>query len=143
VNVDFGGLRGWENTFHNTIPVGGAGPWFTFGRAYWWMNTANPVLVPAAVPANGQAPSVDASQEAQSQELARDVLAQDPTLRFDQMDPDGTALAAANKQATHQTDTDTLGEHHVNFTFNFEPSLRLKIYQFDPLHHDEAVFSVH
>lgn len=30
VAVDFGGLRGWENTFQNTIPVGGAGPWFTF-----------------------------------------------------------------------------------------------------------------
>ncbi|MCA9469473.1 MAG: hypothetical protein KC643_29080, partial [Nitrospira sp.] len=48
VAVDFGGLRGWENTFQNTIPVGGAGPWFTFGRAYWEMNTPIPILVPPA-----------------------------------------------------------------------------------------------
>jgi hypothetical protein len=35
------------------------------------------------------------------------------------------------------------GMHKVQIVFNFEPSRRLRFYQFDPLHHDEAVFSVH
>lgn len=43
VNIDFGGLRGWENTFQSTIPIAGAGPWFTFGRHYWWVNAGLPV----------------------------------------------------------------------------------------------------
>lgn len=33
--------------------------------------------------------------------------------------------------------------HKVDITYNFEPSRRLKIYQFDPLHHDVAVYSLH
>ena len=49
IAVDFGGLRGWENTFHSTIPINGAGPWFTFGRAWWEMNTPVPSVVPAAI----------------------------------------------------------------------------------------------
>lgn len=35
------------------------------------------------------------------------------------------------------------GLHKVNIEYNFEPSRRLKIYQFDPLHHDIAVYSLH
>jgi len=35
------------------------------------------------------------------------------------------------------------GLHKVQIVFNFEPSRRLRFYQFDPLHHDVAVFSVH
>jgi hypothetical protein len=31
----------------------------------------------------------------------------------------------------------------VNLTYNFEPSRRLRFYQFDPVHHDVAVYSVH
>jgi hypothetical protein len=37
----------------------------------------------------------------------------------------------------------TPGLHRVNLTLNFEPNRRLKLYQFDPLHHDVAVFSLH
>jgi len=37
----------------------------------------------------------------------------------------------------------TPGLHKVDITYNFEPSRRLKIYQFDPLHHDVAVYSLH
>ncbi len=33
--------------------------------------------------------------------------------------------------------------HEVDFTYNWEPSARLRFYQFDPLHHDVAIFSVH
>ncbi|HXM71228.1 MAG TPA: hypothetical protein VN970_08840, partial [Thermoanaerobaculia bacterium] len=35
------------------------------------------------------------------------------------------------------------GTHEVDITFNFDPSRRLRFYQFDPVHHDEAIFSVH
>ncbi|MFQ5461395.1 MAG: hypothetical protein ACE5E5_02075 [Phycisphaerae bacterium] len=34
-------------------------------------------------------------------------------------------------------------KHIVEITLNFEPSRRLRLYQFDPLHHDVAVFSIH
>lgn len=37
----------------------------------------------------------------------------------------------------------TPGYHRVDLTLNFEPSRRLRFYQFDPLHHDVAIFSVH
>jgi hypothetical protein len=40
-------------------------------------------------------------------------------------------------------DDGTLGMHKVEITFNYEPSRRLRIYQFDPLHHDVAVYSLH
>ena len=35
------------------------------------------------------------------------------------------------------------GEHRVEITLNFDPSRRLRLYQFDPLHHDVAVYSIH
>ncbi len=34
-------------------------------------------------------------------------------------------------------------EKRVHITFNFEPSRRLRFYQFDPLHHDVAIYSIH
>src|SRR6185436_5276134 len=37
----------------------------------------------------------------------------------------------------------TPSKQKVNMTFNFDPSRRLRFYQFDPLHHDVAIFSVH
>ena len=35
------------------------------------------------------------------------------------------------------------GKHRFAITLNFEPSRRLRFYQFDPFHHDVAIFSVH
>jgi len=35
------------------------------------------------------------------------------------------------------------GMHNVNLTLNFDPPERIKLYQFDPLHHDVAIFSLH
>jgi hypothetical protein len=37
----------------------------------------------------------------------------------------------------------TLGLHKIDFTLNFEPSRRLRLYQFDPMHHETAIFSFH
>ncbi|HET6384805.1 MAG TPA: hypothetical protein VFJ58_15540, partial [Armatimonadota bacterium] len=39
--------------------------------------------------------------------------------------------------------TVTPGVHRVVLEMNFEPSRRLRFYQFDPLHHDVAIYSVH
>ncbi|MFC1665546.1 hypothetical protein ACFL17_07965 [Pseudomonadota bacterium] len=97
VNVDFGGRRGWENTFHSTTAVGGAGVWFTFGRFHWWINAGAPNVGAIIVP-----PAAQVTSKA-----------------------------------------DILGRHTVSIEMNFEPSKRLRMYQFDPLHHDVAVWSVH
>lgn len=35
------------------------------------------------------------------------------------------------------------GRHRVEMTLNFAPAERLKLYQFDPLHHDVAIYSLH
>ncbi|HKH44934.1 MAG TPA: hypothetical protein VKM72_09765 [Thermoanaerobaculia bacterium] len=37
----------------------------------------------------------------------------------------------------------TPSKQKINITYNFDPSRRLRFYQFDPLHHDTAIFSVH
>lgn len=37
----------------------------------------------------------------------------------------------------------TPSKQKMTITFNFDPSRRLRFYQFDPLHHDMAIFSVH
>jgi hypothetical protein len=31
----------------------------------------------------------------------------------------------------------------VSIKLNFEPTMRLRLYQFDPFHHEQAVFSLH
>ncbi len=40
-------------------------------------------------------------------------------------------------------DGTTPGQHRVQITLNYDPPQRLKLYQFDPLHHDVAVYSLH
>src|SRR5262249_9552831 len=40
-------------------------------------------------------------------------------------------------------DGQTPGRRRVQITLNYDPPQRLKLYQFDPLHHDVAVFSLH
>jgi hypothetical protein len=90
LNVDFGGARGWENQFKSSVRVGGSGCWFTFGRNYWWVNMAAPVVLPAA-----------------------------------RREPFAAAV------------------HKVHITYQFDPGRRLRFYQFDPLHHDVGVYSIH
>lgn len=98
-NVDFGGRRGWENTFQSTQAIGGAGQWFTFGRAHWWVN--------AGMPTSGKP---------------------------------GLIMTPA---ATGSGDNTIVGQHNIEMQMNFEPSRRLRWYQFDPLHHDFAIWSIH
>lgn len=138
IAVDFGGLRGWENTFHNTIPINGAGPWFTFGRAWWELNTPRPAVVPAATSGSNpnkkqKMPKVNKAKMRKAKEFWQKEL-----------DPMGTMLPLAFKSPTRRSMRgDVLGEHNVELTLNYEPSRRLRIYQFDPLHHEQAIWSMH
>lgn len=38
---------------------------------------------------------------------------------------------------------ETPGVHKVKITYEYEPSRRLRFYQFDPFHHDVAIYSIH
>jgi hypothetical protein len=54
--------------------------------------------------------------------------------------PDPVVVPPAAKR---DGQTDATGFHRVNLLFNFDPSRRLRFYQFDPTHHDVAIFSIH
>ncbi len=104
-SVDFGGRRGYENTFQSTQAIGGSGQWFTFGRDHWWVSAGMPAGSP-----------------------------KDPTLYSKLI------IAPA---ATGSGNATVPGVHKISMQFNYEPSRRLRVYQFDPLHHETAIWSVH
>lgn len=146
IAVDFGGMRGWENTFHNTLPVGGAGAFFTFGRAWWEMNTPTPVVVPPATPGPAAPAPRFKSVGEQMKELdtIRPEIFEHKNLWQREMDPEGkTAHKGLLKPSIAAANGDVLGEHTVILKLNYEPSLRLRLYQFDPLHHEQAIWSIH
>lgn len=150
VSVDFGGLRGWENTFQNTIPLGGDGAWFTFGRVYWEPNTPTPAMVPPAVKADSTAlPEIAKARLAtmQLRPAESSSVREDSVLhryRLSYLDPDATSWPASMRKGDHAAPNgDVLGEHTVILNLNYEPSKRLRIYQFDPLHHTQAIWSIH
>jgi len=117
-NVDFGGSRGWENTFQSTVPFGGSGAWFTFGRNFWNMNAGGPI----ALNTTGG--------------MISGVIQTPPATR----PASGTRALTENYALAKGV---VLGEHNVDILYNFDPSRRLRFYQFDPFHHDVAIWSVH
>ncbi|HEY8072006.1 MAG TPA: hypothetical protein VIE47_08590 [Methylocystis sp.] len=136
ISVDFGGMRGWENTFQNTLPVGGDGTFFTFGRAYWEMNTPTPIIIPAA--------TVTASPTPPTPMTVQPEIYQHKEFWQYENDPEGKRTPGFMRAATMTTPMGiTLGEATVILNLNYEPSLRLRLYQFDPMHHEQAIWSVH
>ncbi len=135
VLVDFGGLRGWENTFHNTLPVGGAGPLFTFGRNHFWINIAGggPIPIP---PAERQSVTKH-GKSIESMERYFKKKGHKKSLRESAM------WGGRMNRVAKVRNVKGIGSHTVEVTFNYEPSRRLRMYQFDALHHDVAVWSVH
>ena len=126
--VDFGGIRGWENTFQNTLPIGGQGPLFTFGRNHWWINTASgPIPIPVATrPTTSPGPVITLS-----------------SLK-DTGDPDTPHWNRIWQRMPKQVNTvQGLGTHTVIVNFNYDPPSRLRMYQFDGFHHDEGIWSPH
>ncbi|SER52215.1 hypothetical protein SAMN05421690_103410 [Nitrosomonas sp. Nm51] len=198
--VDFGGLRGWENTFQNTIPEFGAGPWFTFGRAYWWPTlgapNGGPQPVAAAIPPEGtnartieqcqaefggklaaasnqtaigtegagsdafgrgrsSAYNLSMTPDAVQEKIAQSMLRKKSQTQAEQSaDTEEllTSVSEASAEAVHPVPTretmeaagaNGLGLRQFEIHWNHEPSKRLRIYQFDQLHHDVAIWSIH
>ena len=57
---------------------------------------------------------------------------------------DGKSFMIMVPAATHAAGSpDKPGRYKVEITYNYEPSRRLRFYQFDPVHHDVAIFSIH
>jgi len=169
MNVDFGGRRGWENQFHSSVAVGGQGPWFTFGRFHWDRNLSQgvssdnpgprPVLVPAAQRPEELMDDTGDSEVQASSAIDPDGLGvvralsrvgQPQEQRSVRALPLATEAAVNSEWMQHPGDDialyrngEGLGEHNVEITFRFDPSTRLRIYQFDPLHHGTAIMSIH
>ncbi len=55
----------------------------------------------------------------------------------------GVVTVAAAKRAPSEFDEDQFGFHRVHILYNYEPSRRLRFYQYDPVHPEVAVFAVH
>jgi len=151
--VDFGGNRGWENTFHNTVDLGGAGPWFTFGRVHWWPMLSPALMVAPATPGDGagvQAMSIDSTLQW--------AMLGEPTVQAgggrgkagsgfgispQWLDFSQSPSVLPEHQRVTNINGSELGALSLEFIMNHTPSTRLKMYQFDPLHHDVAVWSIH
>jgi len=186
--VDFGGIRGWENIYQNTIPDFGAGPWFTFGKAYWWPLMPPPIggaqPVPHAVAPEGVTPRSIADCQQNFPASQSPILADNrdgDTYTVSSADgkskvkvPVTGTLAAMSKldlgyalgltgmevnkainegnagiqmtptrEAMEAKGANGLGLREFEITHNYEPSKRLKIYMFDQIHHDVAIWSIH
>ena len=153
MNVDFGGSRGWENHFQTTDPTTAIGP--------------HPVIPPGS-PANGEPYDNPANIVAGEENIfpinrggTEEFLQPTPRNLDDPVNGDpqmgsGCFFTFGRNHAwpnaggpwggimTPPVAADgTPGKHKVEITYNFEPSRRLKIYQFDPLHHDQVIYSLH
>jgi hypothetical protein len=137
VLVDFGGLRGWENTFHNTLPVGGAGPLFTFGRNAFWIHVAGQGAIPI--------PNAVRPEQLSPTPLSNALAGVIGSKRGNHHWTDSlySAMGGTPDEMSDYVNTDGVGEHSLTVQFTYEPSRRLRMYQFDALHHDTAVWSIH
>ncbi len=137
MSVDFGGSRGWENEFQYSDPVTVIDP--ATGQPFQTKERGGYFPFPTYpngnnLPAHIRNPDINA----------------DPQLGSGCYFTFGRNFAWPNAGGpwggiiVPPVSADgTPGLHKVQITFNFEPSPRLRIYQFDPLHHDEAVYSLH
>ena len=135
VLVDFGGLRGFENLFHNTLPIGGAGPLFSFGRNYFWVHVAGDGPIPVPPAQRSEEPYYTShveSMEPYYKKKGHVRKWKNMSIWGDLMDPVAEIHTAQG-----------IGQHTVEVTFNYEPSRRLRMYQFDALHHDVSIWSIH
>ncbi len=153
MNVDFGGTRGWENTFHNTLPLGGQGPWFTFGRHAFMANLPGLVFTPAA-----QRPEDDSIFALLAEGKYRPGHSDEGRMRIGGRHKDYDDMKAQMLNAGYvedefeevagRMDVDAVtpegfGEREVIIHFRHDPPQRLRFYQFDPTHHNNDIWSVH
>lgn len=130
VNVDFGGWRGWENHFQFTDPT-----------TLIDENTGEPLF---PIDRGGTDEHLQASPRNPD-------INGDPQLgsgcfftfgRVHFWVNAGPPVGAPTFVAPVQADG-TPTRMNIEIKMNFEPTMRLKVYQFDPFHHDVAVFSLH
>jgi hypothetical protein len=153
MNVDFGGSRGWENHFQYTDPTTAIGP--------------HPDI-PAGHPAEGPPYSNHENIVAGDDQIFP--INRGGVEEFLQPSPRSTTDPVNGAPQLGSGCFFTFGRNHswpnaggpwgaigvapvaadgtptmrkVKIHYNFEPSRRLRIYQFDPLHHDVAVYSLH
>ncbi len=153
MNVDFGGSRGWENHFQLTDPATLTGPHpdIPAGHPAEEDPFTNPANLVAGV--DQVFPINRGGTEEFLQPTPRNLL--DPVNGEPQFGS-GCYFTFGRNHAWPSAggpwggimvmpvaDDGTPGMHKVDITYNFEPSIRLKIYQFDPLHHDVAIYSLH
>lgn len=120
-NVDFGGARGWENQFKSSAPE--SPRMTTIGKS------------PAELLAQGPNGSGCLFTFGRAHWL----------MNIPSMNsmPPGWTVAPAMVVVPAASPHNVPGMHKVPTTFNYEPNRRLRFYQFDPVHHDVAVYSVH
>ncbi|HEN46838.1 MAG TPA: hypothetical protein ENI75_00560 [Mizugakiibacter sp.] len=153
MNVDFGGSRGWENHFQLTDPATLQGPHPDIPPGH--PAEEDPFTNPANLVAGADRvfPVNRGGTEEFLQPTPRNL--QDPVNGSPQFGS-GCYFTFGRNHAWPNAggpwggimvqpvaDDGTPGMHKVDITYNFEPTIRLKIYQFDPLHHDVAIYSLH
>lgn len=172
MNVDFGGSRGWENQFQYTDPTTAwaahphtdptviVGSETTIVDDVLLDTTLNPAKQELAYhPETGEyivtndkifPMNTGGTEEFLEESPRNSDINADPQLGSGCFFTFGRNHAWPNAGGpwggimVPPVSTDgTPGMHKVDITYNFEPSRRLRIYQFDPLHHDVAVYSLH
>jgi len=152
-NVDFGGSRGWENQFQNTDPTTLAGPHPEVppGHDANFPPFSNPENIVAGE--DNVFPINRGGAEEFLQPSPRNLV--DPvngppqlgsgcffTFGRNYLWPNAGALTGLIPVPPVNADG-TPGMHKVDITYNYEPSRRLRLYQFDPVHHGVAIYSMH
>lgn len=152
-NVDFGGTRGWENQFQFTDPTTLQGPHPVIPPGH--PVEEDPFTNPANVIAGDDNvfPLNRGGTEEFLQPTPRNL--DDPVNGLPQLGsgcfftfgrnylwPNAGALSGLIP-VPPVADDGTPGMHKVDITLNYEPSRRLRLYQFDPLHHGVAIYSLH
>lgn len=152
-NVDFGGSRGWENQFQFTDPTTLVAP--------------HPAIPPghdAAQPPFSNSENIVAGDEnvfpinrGGTEEFLQPTPRNldDPVKGTPQLGsgcfftfgrnylwPNAGGLSGLIPIAP-VSENGKPGRHKVDITYNYEPSRRLRLYQFDPLHHGVAIYSLH
>ncbi len=155
MNVDFGGSRGWENQFQLTDPTTmldpngpHTGPTEIQGREF---SISDDQIV-----LTGEENIFPINRGGTEEFLKPDPRNQEDPDNGDPQLGSGCFFTFGRNHAWPNAGgpwggiivppvaaDGTPAKHTVEIEYNFEPSTRLRIYQFDPLHHDVAVYSLH
>ncbi|MEK6595291.1 MAG: hypothetical protein AABZ18_02100 [Pseudomonadota bacterium] len=154
MNVDFGGSRGWENQFQFTDPTTAinedgphTGSTIINGRQF---SIDDDRIVIAGeenvLPINrgGTEEFLKSSPRADDPDNGKPQLGSGCFFTFGRNHSWPNAGGPWGGIVVPPVKADGIpSKHVVEIEYNFEPSRRLRVYQFDPLHHDVAIYSLH